>query len=291
MYSTSPSSGYNFPTPPDPLRDAAGRSLLSAQLFDLDRLVSSLPQKDSERNRAPNLLSHSSTSSSSIPAVASASLAAAGRAERASAKAAYAARPPGSSYLSTEPEMLRIAPPPRTVKPLVTTTTAAAAAAAAAAADIPLPVIASSSLPLPTSSIIAPPAIASFGEPEWRAQLHARIDSTSAETGEILSLLRKGAEFLLVAPGKDSTSGVSVYVQVLTDLSALEFTPTNGEGDVFLVPISALAGVELDAQRARLRLLPAVSDAATAELVAVDALVAADWVAGIAVLAALGRGN
>ena len=268
MYSLSPSksSGYNFPAPQEPLRDTAGRSLLSEQLFALDRLVSSLP--DRERDTAIERV----VARDLAPALVSVSGLGASRASHASTMAAYAARPPGASYLSTEPEMLRVTPLPRKLLPQLFPQLLPAA---------PVPTFAPPLPPLPPP----PPAIASFGDSEWRARLHARVDAPAAEAASLVGALRAGADFRLVAPGAADSDGISVRVRALADLSALELA--SAEGDVFLVPIAALSGVEFDAPHARLRLLPAAAGAATAELVASDVRLAADWVAGVALLAAL----
>ena len=116
--------------------------------------------------------------------------------------------------------------------------------------------------------------------------MHARVDGAAAEAVRLRKILLHGADFTLVDPSAAAAAaGVPVTVRVLSDAAALEIQPS--VGDAHVVPFSALAGVELNALRPSLRLLPAHAGAATAELVALDAHTAADWVAGVSLFVAL----
>jgi hypothetical protein len=174
-------------------------------------------------------------------------------------------------------------PPPR---PSQRSAQVAASAAPAAAQVLNFATPAPSPFSAAAPPVLPGSSVAFFGGESWCASMHARVDGAAAEAVRLHKILQRGADFTLVDPGAAAAaSGVPVTVRVLADAAALELRPS--AGDAHVVPFSALSGVELNALRPSVRLLPAHAGAATAELVALDAHTAADWVAGVSLFVAL----
>ena len=200
------------------------------------------------------------------------------RAVLAEERAAVAARPPGASFVSSD-ELLRRRFLPARAAPTETRTSPPPMSTASAARQI------SPSRALPTSAA-TPAAAAAFSVSTVSGIVPTvgAARAAAAESAALLTLVCAGSPFSLVVEDAGATA-TSVFVRAVLDGAAIDIST---DGATHRVRLDELAGVDIDAPRRRVTLLPrSASTAAPATLVAASARTAADWGAGLALLAAM----